>query len=844
MMRWITCLVSGVAVAAAAAPAEPAPFVNTWLVAGPFAAAAAEAGFRQDWIGEATAAPTPDQVWRAFDDRLFSRNYDDYQDLFSYFRIIRGESVAGVVAYAHVWVHSAAGQAAELRLGADALARAWINGTEVLDGAAECVYRDQIVAPIRLRAGWNRVLLKIANRQEGRLGFYARLCDLQGQRLPGLTLSRGGPAGPLAVTAARTLPTAWREWPYAAALPAAEVTPDLRGFFERKPHLALHASPFVLDAQGGTPPYRWSLVRGLLPAGLALQEDGTILGTVSAECALAEQAIVLQVSDQAGATATAELRLEVRERPSRWYEQARLVALLHNPESMLEASAEDLAEFARLMKRQGYGLGMMISYNNGDMKYRWPSRFEPDNPLGDLAGRYQQALEAAGVRFGMYMGNLIGPNHGGEQGAMLMVEEAVRRYRPAALWFDWASADPDGYAHLDALYSLIRTLSPETLIVLNGVSTLYQGDWDVICLEGWGAWGERMWSLWPFPLTWPKLPVVESWRLVADPGFDYTKDIQPDWQEYLRLQVSLIGEGFVANIDHSPTIRTPFRRLYESPVMQAHRAMAEWANPADGVPLHEAYTQVDPGPLADAPWGYNTISVGRDRIYLHLLANARGKTGKPDTPRLTVGPLGQQVVAVRWLNRNQALPFHQRGGEVTLEIAGLVADPIDTILRLELAGPHPVVAPPTARAVPIPPGNLAFGRPARLLSTDGQRDLVPSGFAFARFGVDGVLATHAQGAYEWAWMFHVDLEAACRLRQIVVHFLPRGYATEYRLLVSADGQDWQTVAHVREAQGGRHEHALDGTLTRYIRVQAIKPDGPDQVGAQMAIGELEAYALP
>jgi len=840
-MRWMTCLVSG---AVAAAAAETAPFINTWLIAGPFGAGTGEKALRQDWVGEGVVAPTPGEVWKAFDDRVFSRNYDDYQDLFSYFRVVRGESVAGVAAYAHVWVHSAAEQAAELRVGADEFVQAWLNGSAVLTGEAKGVYRDQITATVRLTAGWNRLLLKVANRQEGRLGFYARLCGAEGQRLAGLTLSRGGPAGPLAVTPGGVLPGAWREWPYVAASPAEVIAPDLRGFLERKPHLALHASAFVLDARGGTPPYRWQVVAGALPAGLRLEADGALAGTVSGECPLGEYPFTVRLSDGSGATVEAAVGMAVRERPSRWYEEARLVALLHNPESMLEASDADLREFAGLMKRQGYGLGMMISYNNGDMKYRWPSRFEPDNPLGDPAGRYRAALEAAGVRFGMYMGNLIGPNHGGEQGAMLMVEEAVRRYRPAALWFDWASPDPDGYVHLDALYSLIRTLSPDTLIVLNGVTTLYQGDWDVICLEGWGAWGERMWALWPFPIPWAKKPVVESWRLVADPGFDYTKGIQPDWQEYLRVQVSLIGEGFVANLDHSPTIRTPYRTLYESPVMQAHRAMADWANPTDGVPLYEAYTQASPGPLAPASWGYSTINRARDRVYLHLLANARGKTGKPNTPRLVAGPLAQQVTAARWLNRNRPVAFAQRGSEVDIDLAGIEADPVDTILRLDLAGPHPAGVPAGGPVAPVPAGNLAFGKPSRLLSTDGQRDLVPSAFAFARYGTDGLMTTHAQGAYEWAWMFHVDLEAAHRLRQVVVHFLRDGYATEFRLLVSADGTAWQTVAEVRGGKGGRWEQALDGVTARFIRVQAVKPDGPGQEGSQMAIAELEAYALP
>jgi hypothetical protein len=31
------------------------------------------------------------------------------------------------------------------------------------------------VAPVTLQSGWNRLLLKVANREAGRFGFYARL---------------------------------------------------------------------------------------------------------------------------------------------------------------------------------------------------------------------------------------------------------------------------------------------------------------------------------------------------------------------------------------------------------------------------------------------------------------------------------------------------------------------------------------------------------------------------------------------------------------------------------------------------------------------------------------------
>ena len=208
------------------------------------------------------------------------------------------------------------------------------------------------------------------------------------------------------------------------------------------------------------------------------------------------------------------------------------------------------------------------------------------------------------------------------KGQLRLVEDAIRRFQPAAFWFDWAGWNG---VSLDAIYSMIKTYDPETLVVLNGVPTMSNGDWDVICLEGWGSWGDRIWDKWPFDFAWPKEHTVESWRLVADPAFEYSQGVEPDWQEYLRVQIALIGDGFVANIDHSPTIRTgvpegggKLASLDASVVIQAHRKMADWANPEGVPPLHESYTRVNPGPLAAAEWGYNTINLARDAIYLHL----------------------------------------------------------------------------------------------------------------------------------------------------------------------------------------------------------------------------------
>ncbi|MBI3921695.1 MAG: discoidin domain-containing protein, partial [Armatimonadetes bacterium] len=311
---------------------------------------------------------------------------------------------------------------------------------------------------------------------------------------------------------------------------------------------------------------------------------------------------------------------------------------------------------------------------------------------------------------------------------------------------------------------------------------------------------------------------------------------------YMKVQLSIIGEGFVANIDHSPTIQMPYKTLYESAVMQAHRKMAEWANPPGLPSLTESYTNSEPGPLEEAAWGYNTINLSRKVIYVHLLANPYGKSGKPAAPTLTVGPVARKVVRVIWMNRGTALRFQQEGDRLTLHLTGVVADPIDTLLKIQLDGPLPRTGrDPSRKTQPLPPGNLATHKPARLLSLDGSHTLIASGFAFARYGVDGKAETHAQGAYEWAWTYEVDLLSLHPLRRVVIHFAKGGYATEYNVLLSEEGKTWKEVAHVDGCTGGTREHRFDLVRARFIRIQAVKPDGPNQVGAQMGIAELEVY---
>jgi len=49
------------------------------------------------------------------------------------------------------------------------------------------------------------------------------------------------------------------------------------------------------------------------------------------------------------------------------------------------------------------------------------------------------------------------------------------------------------------------------------------------------------------------------------------------------------------------------------------------------------------------------------------------------------------------------------------------------------------------------------------------------------------------------------------------------------------------VAHDSGQSFATKPHAFDPAQARYVRIKAIKPDGPNQEGVQMHIAELEVY---
>lgn len=838
---------------AAVAPRE---FINTWLVAGTFDNQASS-GIARDGVKEDEAEPRPclkigGQAWKYFDDRLFNRNYDDYQDLYSYFAIKLKSSAAAKMAYVHTYIYSENEQSVRLKMGADTSCLASLNGATVMEITKAGWAKDSADAPVVLKKGWNSLLLNIANVQNGRFGFYARLCDANGAAIPGLIYSVYGPNGPLAVTTSTmddlnvgTMPVGWREWPYVGAHPdprkidSGEDSGSLLKRFVTNRNLLMEATDFCLQAAGGKPPYAWTIVDGALPEGLALGRDGRVTGVIEPYAKLQNYPFVVKVTDAEGGASTKSLSIEVRERPNKWYEEARLVALSHSPESI---PADGYGKFAKLVKDCGYQVIMPISYNNGDYRFRYPSKFAPPG-TEDVIGRLKTALNAEGVRMGMYFGALnVGTNLFTPLEQGLMVEDAILKYKPVAIWLDLTLQDSEAP---DALYSMVRTLDENLVIVVNGNLGTH-GDWDEICFEGWTAWGDNMWEIWPVEVPWPKKHAPESWRWLTTPYMqEKTMAMVSDWQEYLRVQLSLIGEGYIANVDMTYEDGSPkTREKYGGYFVELHGKMAAWSNPAGAPSLVTSFTQVNPGPLAPADWGYNVINIPRDTIYLHLIKNARRKSGVPADPALTVGPLNVAVKSITWMNTNQPVKFIQprtsTNHNVEIDLTGITPDPVDTIFRIELAEPIPGPQPPQG----VPKGNLATYKPARLLSPDGKHILGASTMAIPggpKRGVDGdpLTASIASGSY--AWSYEVDLQRIHSVDRITVNQSLKAYATEFKIRVSNDGEEWKEVAHERNGTGGAAKFSFPAAKVRFVQVCFIKPDAAGQPGGQGSITELEVY---
>lgn len=191
--------------------------------------------------------------------------------------------------------------------------------------------------------------------------------------------------------------------------------------------------------------------------------------------------------------------------------------------------------------------------------------------------------------------------------------------------------------------------------------------------------------------------------------------------------------------------------------------------------------------------------------------------------------------------RDYVFEVHRRGGVVSIDVilfrdGSLDRSQIEILRAVRHELDHGTVKPP------IPSGNLAFRKQSLLLSLDGSHELVVNaGKHFPRHGVDGRPDTHAQAAGEWPWTYEVDLVDTVPVNRIKVTF-GKNYATQFEFKLSTDRKTWTTVAAKDSHDGSPFKATFDPVSARYVRVSALKPNGPGQPGGQMSIRELEVYA--
>jgi hypothetical protein len=143
---------------------------------------------------------------------------------------------------------------------------------------------------------------------------------------------------------------------------------------------------------------------------------------------------------------------------------------------------------------------------------------------------------------------------------------------------------------------------------------------------------------------------------------------------------------------------------------------------------------------------------------------------------------------------------------------------------------------------PVPAGNLACWKPARLLSVDGKNSLPANGGGgyvhLAKHGVDGDPETDAQASGQYAWAYEVDLIEPATVSSASVTF-GKAFATHFHVECSTDRKAWTQAAEVTGHAGGKWQGKFKPAKARYVRIRALKPDGPGQPGGQMSVAELD-----
>ena len=188
-----TIPVVGEALEYTVAPGVPLPYAvfpvpvrrwaTEWWVVGPFP--------NPQRVGT-EYSPALDSVFPPESDPALDRSYELPDGEVGSWRMAEGDQTGyislnphfqpsdHVAAYAQAFLYSPSDREAVLLLGADDAHQLWVNGEEMSRRQGRNIsVQDDLEVPVRLRAGWNRVLLKVADL-DGGWAFHLRAADPYG----------------------------------------------------------------------------------------------------------------------------------------------------------------------------------------------------------------------------------------------------------------------------------------------------------------------------------------------------------------------------------------------------------------------------------------------------------------------------------------------------------------------------------------------------------------------------------------------------------------------------------------------------------------------------------------
>ncbi|NOU98881.1 galactose-binding domain-containing protein, partial [Paenibacillus planticolens] len=702
-------------------------------------------------IGDPLSLNSESHKWEYFDDRIYNRNYDDYQDLYGYYAVKKGIDTRNKYVYAHTYVYSPVEQQAYFNVGASGSYRLYVNDKAVTTPTTPVeVQKDLTKQAILLKQGWNKLMIQIKHtftedvnsnnvptpldQNVAYIGFYGRVADQNGNKINGLVPSVKGEAAALEIVTqglstedaiktplpTQNMPIGYKEWPY------------VWNKSKANNKYGVAASAFQFMAGGGAPGYTWSIVEGKLPDGLELNADGTIAdglvngnvdlnsskGIISINSKPGDYNFTVQVTDHNGNTARKNMTITVKDRPNKWFEEGRVGALSHAiPIYSYFVDPNFSADlWAERAKRQGHSL---VSIESVQQAYFWPSKFAdpknerhvylPKNENGKVVDglkQFELAVKRHGMKFGLYYG-------GGVQVYttdlyVQNVSDLIERYAPAYLYFDGPQGIPD--QNFDVIYSVVRNYSDDIIVNSNAWGAEY-GDPDLRTEEASGIYSNGAAN------HLLKRTTMEPWKMI------HTKDAlspyygkRDDYRQVAKEMVMNAGRGYVDNNDQTPVdsrgpnwnspeeIATRYPKA-EQEYIDVRESLAAWFAPVGKPERHESTTGTMPYFLSGygyeddgkgnyekfalansttgPQWGYATY---RDNnVYLHIMKGPDSKKGFDAIAgkSLTIRPVPDHVTSVSWLNEDiPVTSFVQNGDNLTVNLANVQEDPIDTIIKI------------------------------------------------------------------------------------------------------------------------------------------------------------------